>query len=141
MSILQSIKFLFMSSQAKADYVKRQVEGLTVDQLSNKSDTVFKYIDDGFSLTTNVGERFYRWRDIEAITAYKADLITYDDLRLDIDLGDVVLTLSEDLTGWSEFVEMLSKKLPGFLVDWESKVIQRPFAANLTLIYTKQVIK
>lgn len=130
-----------MSSQAKADYVKRQVEGLTVDQLSNKSDTVFKYIDDGFSLTTNVGERFYRWRDIEAITAYKADLITYDDLRLDIDLGDVVLTLSEDLTGWSEFVEMLSKKLPGFLVDWESKVIQRPFAANLTLIYTKQVIK
>ena len=126
-----------MSSQAKAEYVKRQVEGLTVHQPTNKSDTVFKYIDNGFSLTTNVGERFYRWSDIETITAYKADLMTYDDLRLDIGFEDVVLTLSEDLAGWSEFVEMLPKKLPGIRVDWESNFIQTPFATNLTLIYTK----
>jgi len=139
MSIIQSIKFLFRSSKAKADYVKRQVEGLTVNQLTNRSATGFKYIDDGFSLTTNVGERFYRWSDIEKITAYKADLMTFDDLRLDIDFGEVVLTLSEDVVGWSEFIEMLPEKLTGVLVDWESKVIPTPFATNLTLIYTKKV--
>jgi hypothetical protein len=129
-----------MSSKSKADDVTRQVEGLT-HQLSNKRDTVIKYVDDGFSLTTNVGERFYRWSDIETITAYKADLMTYDDLRLDVDFGDVVLTLSEDLAGWSGFVEMLPKMFPGALVDWESKVIQTPFATNLTLIYTREISK
>lgn len=127
-----------MSTEARADYVKRQVEGLT-NQLLNKSDMVFKYFDEGFSLMTDVGECFYRWIDIETVTAYKADLMTYDDLRLDIEFRDIVLTFPEDLTGWSEFVEILSKKLPGILVDWESKVIPTPFASNLTLIYRKKV--
>jgi hypothetical protein len=98
-----------------------------------------KYTDDGFHITTNNKEHFYRWNDIQSITAYKADLLTCDDLRLDIDFGELVLTFSEDMAGWSEFIEILPQKLPGIKVDWENHVIQRPLVANSTLIFTKEV--
>ena len=125
-----------MSSLDKADYLQQQVEGLSPKPLINR-DREIKCMEDGFYFTTKVGESFYRWSDIENITAYKADLMTYDDLRLDIDFEDVVLTLSEDVSGWSEFVQMLPKKLLGILVNWESTVIQTPFETNQTVIYTK----
>jgi hypothetical protein len=139
MSILQTIKFLFKSSKAKTGYVKNQVEGLTADQVPHKNGSTFTYTNDGFYITTNNIERFYRWNDIQLITAYKADLLTCDDLRLDIDFGELVLTFSEDMAGWSEFIEMLPQKLPGIKVDWENHVIQRPLVANSTLIFTKEV--
>jgi hypothetical protein len=139
MSILQSIKFLFKSSETRTNHIKQQIDGLKAHQVTDKNNTAFKYIDDGFYLHTYVGDSFYRWRDIELITAYKADLLTYDDLRLDMDFGEVGLTLSEDLAGWSEFVDMLPRKLPGILRDWEEKVLHTPFATNLTLIYTRKV--
>lgn len=120
MSILQFLKFLLQSPEAKAEFVKGQVEGMK----AHKSKTAFSYKGDGFFIVANVGNRFYRWSEIEEITAYRVDLITIDDLRIDIDLGNVVLTLPEDLPGWNQFIEKLSTKLENVLQDWESKVLQ-----------------
>jgi len=100
------------------------VENLTVP-ISNVRASAFEYFNDSFTLKTKVGKRFYCWRDIKRITAYKADPVTYDDLRIDIEFENLVLTLSKDLAGWSEFVEMLPKKLPGILLDWKAKSFLR----------------
>lgn len=98
----------------------------------------FNYSPDGFSLNIKGTNRFYRWHDIEETKAYKRDLITIDHLCLDISFEKVVLSISEDLPGWPEFINRMEIMLTGVLSEWERQVIATPFANNETIIYKRQ---
>jgi len=97
----------------------------------------FQYTQDSFVLSRIAPGIFYKWNEIEIITAYKLDLITTDDVRLNISFSNMVLTISEEMPGWPLFIEKLMKAMPGIPGDWEEKVIETPFAANTTIIYKK----
>ena len=44
----------------------------------------FIYEDDGFIFQFDNGSQKIKWDDIEKIVAYKADLMTIDEIRMDI---------------------------------------------------------
>jgi hypothetical protein len=138
MSILNSIRFLFMSEKARGSYVKRQVENIISDQDLLAIEGDFEYTVEGFVLRSLNTGRCYEWAKIDEIIAYKVDLITTDDLRLDISFTEVELTISEDIPGWSLFIDKLIAVLPEISRDWEEKIIEKPFAANRTIIYKRK---
>ncbi len=137
MSLLSNIRFLFMSAKERAEYVRQQIEEIAVDRGASVDEGDFCYQPNGFFLKNLVSKKFYLWQEIEEITAYKADLITVDDLRLEISFSETVLTVSEDIPGWSHFIDVLMKKFPSIAVNWEAKVIAPPFAANPTIFFKR----
>ena len=92
----------------------------------------------GFILK-NTG-RLCSWNEIEKIVAYKVDLLTIDDIRLDIDFPEFVVTISEDDPGFELFLKKMKEALPGILENWYEKVVQPPFAANPTIIFNKNYL-
>ena len=126
-----------MSQKARVDCLKRQVEKISSHQDVINIEGDFQYTQDGFSLRGVGSGQLYKWNEIAEITAYKIDLMTTDDVRLDISFDDVVLVISEDIPGWPLFTERLIKALPKISMDWEEKIIQTPFAANTTIIYKR----
>jgi hypothetical protein len=136
MSIIKTIKFLFMSHKARSESIMRKVENMSNrgNILTDKSH--FEFTGGGFSLHTT--GKFYSWTDIEEVSAYKVDLITTDDICLDISFQDFILTISEEVPGFPLFIEKLIEALPGIDGDWEAKVIKPPFATNQTIIYKRE---
>lgn len=126
-----------MSQKARTEYVRRQVENaVAVGGLASNQIT-FEYTEDGFKMFLNGASKFYPWQDIIEIAAYKVDLLTVDDLRLDIAFADTVLTISEDLAGFPIFIENLHKNIPDIDANWETKVLKPPFETNYSVIYRK----
>jgi hypothetical protein len=136
MSIIKTIRFIFMSQKARVAYIMRQVESNNIQLNVLPDNSEFHFTSDGFGLDKT--GKFYFWNEIEQILAYKVDLFTTDDVRLDISFPESTLTISEDIPGFSLFVEKLIQSLPGIAGDWEEKVIHPPFASNQTIIYKKQ---
>lgn len=126
-----------MSQNSRVAYIKRQVENINSNNeiLNNEGD--FEYTEDKFVLKCRGASKFYAWEEIVEINAYKVDLITTDDIRLDISFSDVILIISEDIPGWSLFIDKLMRALPAIANDWEEMVTESPFAANKTMIYKK----
>jgi hypothetical protein len=97
----------------------------------------FTYFQDGFvmnyeSLTMNI-----KWNDITEINVYKADLMTIDEIRMEIICGDKTFLISEELPGWFQFVLKQKQVCPSIPKDWDIKIIDPAFAANYTTIYKK----
>jgi hypothetical protein len=95
----------------------------------------FSYTDTGFLLVLNGKLREIAWADIESVFAYKLDRFTVDDVCLDLILKESVITLNEEMQGWTGFVDRLGTNLPGLKDYWI--VIHPPFALNLTLLYDR----
>lgn len=126
-----------MSQKARTEYIKAKVEKISSDQDILNIEGDFQYTQDRFALRGLGSGKFYAWHEIAEIKAYKVDLMTTDDVRLDISFSDVVLTISEEIPGWPLFIDKLMRALPNILIDWEDKIIQTPFAANTTIIYKR----
>ncbi len=92
----------------------------------------FTFNEEGFTFNS----RFWSWIDIESIIAYQVDLMTFDEICIDIVLKGSIITLSEEADGFNEFLGICSRKLKGFMNDWFSKVAFPAFATNQTLLYS-----
>ena len=79
------------------------------------------------------------WSDVEKIYAYKKDCFASDQIRIEIysvnPEADILIT--EDTLGFAEFQKELSRRFPSISADWFGKIIQPPFATNLTLFYER----
>jgi hypothetical protein len=95
------------------------------------------------------GFRYEAWAEavdvgldqIERIEAYKRDLLTEDQICMDIWLDRTApspgpVSISEDMQGFDAVVEGL-ERLRGFDPLWRDKVVQPPFAENRTLVYER----
>lgn len=71
------------------------------------------------------------------MTAYKADLITIDQLRLDIEFRGLTLPISEDTPGFFQFIVKTKEVFPTIAKDWDLKIIHPAFEANVTVIYER----
>lgn len=95
--------------------------------------------NEGFSIQFKNGIDSHHWEEIETIFGYKKDLITYDEICMDIFLQDQhVITLTEELPNWIALNEKLTILFPGFDLSWYTSIMQPPFATNLTLLYDRQ---
>ncbi|QKJ29882.1 hypothetical protein HQ865_08980 [Mucilaginibacter mali] len=77
------------------------------------------------------------WDNISEINVHKADIMTTDDIVMEIIYNDRVLRITEETEGWDEFTDQLEKKFPGIPGDWWQKVVHSAFATNFATIYRR----
>lgn len=98
----------------------------------------FVYEEDGFRYPFKEHDEKLKWTDIERIVAYKPDLMTMDELCVELFSGNWKITYSESLPGWYQFVKKLNMAFPSLPDDWDWRIIQPPFATNYTVLYERE---
>lgn len=92
----------------------------------------------GFGIKTGNVITHYKWKDIEAIFAYKEDIVTTDNICLDIFTNDgCCLKLSEETPYWRAFNDLLTEKLSEIPENWEMEIVVPAFETKLTMLYDK----
>jgi hypothetical protein len=96
--------------------------------------------DSGVEFTSEAGKVILiTWNDVEKICAYKKDCYTIDQIRMEIYSvnPEVDILITEDTLGFDEFQKELLQHFPSISADWIGKIIQPPFATNLTFLYDR----
>lgn len=104
-----------------------------------EQENLFRYESDNFSVLLNGDYRKVNWAEIEEIQAYKLDLLTTDEVCIDLVLKTSIITITEEIGGWELFVDTLMKQFPSIQKDWEHKVTLPPFDTNFTILYKKSI--
>ena len=101
------------------------------------SDTgVFQYVDTGFNFTDTDQKIFVAWTDIETIFAFKRDLMTVDELNIEVFLkNNMRIRLTEEIDGWFQFIIKIKEVFPSINKEFDTKLIFPAFETNLTIIY------
>jgi len=102
---------------------------------------IFTYNEKGFSIEQKDGAHKILWEEIDKITAYKIDLMTFDEICLHVDHKEGKFTISEDTPGWHLFVKKTKLIFSGIDREWDIKIVYPSFATNLTVIYEKHSVK
>lgn len=95
----------------------------------------FNYEDDGFIFHFDNGPQKIKWNDVVRLTAYKKDLLTIDEIRMDIIYNDFQFTITEETPGWFQFILKTKLIFPTIPESWDIEIIHPAFAANLTVLY------
>ena len=139
MTILQKItNFIKPSPAAKPVRERDKIKPFN----GGYNDTgIFTYTDDGFAIELKDGIQKIRWDQVEKLTAYKIDLMAYDEICLNAVCANGRFTITEDTPGWYQFVERTKKNLRGIDKEWDVKIVYPSFATNLTILYEKPGMK
>ena len=98
----------------------------------------FSYTDTGFNLKEHKGVTHFNWADIETIFGFKEDRFTTDEICMDIFFSDKTsIRLSESTPGWYQFNKRLGNEMPTVSHNWDTEIVQPPFATNMTLLFNK----
>lgn len=97
------------------------------------------YTDYGFIYNNKNAERLYTWADITKIIAYKTDLLTMDEVRMEIWDNKGYITINEEQNLWKDFMIKISQQYPEIDKEWFSKVVKYPFDRNETILYQKLI--
>jgi len=100
-----------------------------------KDHGAFYYEEDGFFYTFMTETRKFEWESIKRIATYKMDLLTGDQVCLELTTDDNVTTFMEETDGWYVFVEKLREQFPGVPADLGLVIEQPPFETNLRVLY------
>ena len=96
-------------------------------------DCGFAVVRDGKNLAS------LAYKDVRQITAYKADLFTYDLICLGfrISEGDDWIEVNEEMEGYAELLDRLRQRFPSMLKwsDWWPTVVCPAFEANPTILW------
>jgi hypothetical protein len=98
---------------------------------------IFSYNASGFDIDLKDGFHSIKWTDIERLRAYKADLLTTDEICIDIIFDNKTITVTEETKGWYQFINKLKSALSLTNDNWESLVLESAFEYNLTTIYER----
>jgi len=97
---------------------------------------VFEYVDTGFNFTDKGETIFVAWSNIETIFAFKKDLMTVDELNIEVFLKDYMrIRLTEEIEGWYQFIIKIKEVFPSIDKEFDTKLIFPAFETNLTLVY------
>jgi len=98
-----------------------------------------KIFDQGFEIRGGKDSHLYRWTDVEAIFGFKLDLITTDEICLDLFFIDQKsIRFSESMPGWNMFNASLFLYFSAIPETWENEIVKPPFETNLTLLYDRK---
>lgn len=98
----------------------------------------FTYFENGFMMNYDSLKMDVQWNDIKQINVYKVDLMTIDEIRMEIICEDKSFLISEELPGWYQFVLKTKELFPSIPKDWDVKIIHPAFANNYSTIYEKE---
>ena len=134
---LKVISTLFKSNTTVAKFdiseeVKKQNWDIKFNDLG-----IFSYNALGFEIDLKDGFHSIKWTDIERLQAYKADLLTTDEICIDIIFDNKTIIVTEETKGWYQFIDKLKSSLPLTNDNWEAVVLENPFEYNLTTIYER----
>jgi len=93
-------------------------------------------LDNGFQINNREVKSNVIWADITEINAYKRDLITEDQICLEISSGSNQFYCTEDFDGWKEFEEMMRKQFPEIETHWLMQTANPALETSKTQIYT-----
>lgn len=98
----------------------------------------FKYEEDGFTFQFPSMQEKIKWADVERLIAYKRDLITTDEICLDIIYNNQQLTITEETPGWYQFIKKMKLAFPAIPANWDGEIIHPAFATNLIILYQRE---
>ncbi len=98
---------------------------------------IFSYNVSGFDIDLKDGFHSIKWADIERLQAYKADLLTTDEICIDIIFDNKTIIVTEETKGWYQFIDKVKSALPLTNDNWEALVLETPFEYNLITIYER----
>jgi hypothetical protein len=96
------------------------------------------------TLENESGEESISWQDIEIVTAFKRDLLTYDILCIQlVTKAGLNFECNEEDPYWGSLVEKLPEYLPGcpLFADWWHPVAIPAFATNETVLFKRESCK
>jgi hypothetical protein len=87
---------------------------------------------------TEVAEVSFTWDEIDAVKAYKIDLITTDEIRVFVSFGrpEKVLELSEEQEGFETFIRTAERKL-SFPEGWPERLVKPAFDKCDTTLFRR----
>ena len=98
----------------------------------------FIYEEEGIVYPFTDGTQKIKWTEIERIAGYKADLMTTDEIRMDIQWKGLSWTLTEETPGWYQLLKRLAVAFPSIPEGWDWDIVQPPFATNYTVLYERE---
>nr|WP_315145234.1 hypothetical protein [uncultured Flavobacterium sp.] len=99
----------------------------------------FEYTENGFKNSVELNNESYKWEEIQTVYGYKVDLLTYDEVCIDVyTIDQKNFTITESTGGWFQFISRLSENIKSIEIDWYVKIANPAFEKNLTLLYDKQ---
>jgi len=99
----------------------------------------FEYTENGFKNSVELNNESYKWEEIQTVYGYKVDLLTYDEICIDVyTIDQKNFTITESTGGWFQFISRLSENIKSIEIDWYVKIANPAFEKNLTLLYDKQ---
>lgn len=97
---------------------------------------VFEYDNYGFSIIIYNKEEYIAWDEIQKLVAFKIDLLTYDEIRLQIHLENgAVFEFGEEIPGWFQFLVRSKEQFPSINPLWEVDISSPAFEKKETVIY------
>jgi hypothetical protein len=96
-----------------------------------------KLLDKGFCISSKTGIKDILWNDVNELHAYKKDLLTYDEICINIILPKSIITITEEIEGWVEFIEKMNKVFPSINKEWYADIMLPAFKTNFTILYKK----
>lgn len=96
--------------------------------------------DDGFDLYSgDTIKGGVVWREVDKITVFKEDLITYDMICMEfiVSAKDQVFEVNDEVEGFWELAKRVKEVFPASRQDWEAAVVKPAFARNPTVIYER----
>jgi hypothetical protein len=99
----------------------------------------FEYTENAFKNSVEINNESYKWEEIQTVYGYKVDLLTYDEVCIDVyTIDQKKFTITESTDGWFQFISRLSENIKSIEIDWYVKIANPAFEKNLTLLYDKQ---
>ena len=98
---------------------------------------VFTYNSSGFEIDLKNEYHYIKWADIERLVAYKADLMSVDEICMDIIYDNKTVIITEETFGWHQFIKRIKTALLSVNENWEALVLKSPFEYDLTTIYER----
>ena len=130
-----------ISSKSKIRNKIEQYEGIKNQNLEHllNSNKYFYFKNDSFTIKHKTEEVEIIWDNVQAIFVYKIDNYTTDTIIMDIFFEDIKkITISEDTSGWFQFIDNLESALPNINKSWIENISTPAFKTNLTLIYSRE---
>ncbi len=106
-------------------------------QPAEPTEPALDFDDAGFNCA---GESPWRatWPEVKRITAYKIDLLTVDEIRVDFALQDgMTRVITEESPGFEGLMLELARRFPT-ASGWHGRVVQPAFAPCVTVLYERR---
>ena len=82
------------------------------------------------------GSQRVNWSQINSVSAFKRDMVTFDDVWFQLETDQGTITICEEQPGFDKWEPLLCKAIPT-VATWRDSIMQPPFAENFSILYRR----